>query len=121
MNIVSYIPVRGGSKSIPYKNIKYLNGKPLLFYHVDAALNCNLIDKIYVATDSLKIKKVVKLWFKNLAEIIDRDYVIDSALQEEDMLKFANTNNFDHIILHQVTSPLITEHDLTDAINYYRT
>ena len=56
---VAFIPVRGGSKSIPLKNIKPIAGKPLVLWTVEAAAKCDSIDKIYVSTDSDKIKEVV--------------------------------------------------------------
>ena len=48
---VAFIPVRGGSKSIPLKNIKPINGKPLVYWTVKAAVDCPEIDKVYVATE----------------------------------------------------------------------
>jgi len=45
MNIISIIPARGGSKEIPLKNLKILNGKPLLDYSISASLNSKLINK----------------------------------------------------------------------------
>ena len=59
MNI-AFIPVRAGSKSIPLKNIKELNGKPLVYWVAKAACGADCIDKVVVATDSDKIKEVVK-------------------------------------------------------------
>ena len=55
MNI-AFIPVRGGSKSIPLKNIKEINGKPLVYWTIKAANEAKCTDKIIVATDSDKIK-----------------------------------------------------------------
>ena len=57
---VAFIPVRGGSKSIPFKNIKLICGKPLVYWTVKAACECMYIDKVYVATDSNKIKEKVE-------------------------------------------------------------
>ena len=37
MKILYIIPARGGSKGIPHKNIKLLNGKPLIYYTIDVA------------------------------------------------------------------------------------
>ena len=54
---VAFIPVRGGSKSIPLKNIKEICGKPLVYWTVKAACNCTAIDKVYIATDSDKINE----------------------------------------------------------------
>ena len=57
---VAFIPVRGGSKSIPLKNIKPISGKPLVYWTVKAACGCKYIDKVYVSTDSEKIKETVE-------------------------------------------------------------
>ena len=43
---VAFIPVRGGSKSIPLKNIKIIFGKPLVYWTIKAACDCRFIDKI---------------------------------------------------------------------------
>ena len=59
MNI-AFIPVRGGSKSIPLKNIKPICGKPLVYWTVRAACGCKYIEKVYVATDSDEIKGTVE-------------------------------------------------------------
>ena len=50
---VAFIPVRGGSKSIPLKNIKPICGKPLVYWTVKAACSCQYIDKVYVAARRL--------------------------------------------------------------------
>ena len=39
-SIVAFIPVRGGSKSIPLKNIRLINGRPLVYWTLDAAVEC---------------------------------------------------------------------------------
>ena len=52
INIYTVIPARGGSKSIPKKNIRLLHGKPLLYYSVVYSLRCSLIARTVVSTDS---------------------------------------------------------------------
>ena len=52
---VALIPARGGSKSIPKKNIKILNGKPLIYWTIKAAVECKYIDCVYVNIDSVYI------------------------------------------------------------------
>ena len=59
MNI-AFIPVRGGSKSIPLKNIKPICGRPLLYWTAKAACECKDIDLVYIATDSPKIREVAE-------------------------------------------------------------
>tara|TARA_B100000989_G_scaffold296386_1_gene279526 strand:- start:20897 stop:21628 length:732 start_codon:yes stop_codon:yes gene_type:complete len=70
--IIAVIPARGGSKGIPGKNIKKLNGKPLIFYILNTLSKINLIDRIIVSTESSKIKKVVKKFRLKKIEIFDR-------------------------------------------------
>jgi len=59
-NILVIIPARGGSKSIPKKNIKKLGGKPLIAYPIELAKSLKMINKIVVSTDSKEIAKVAK-------------------------------------------------------------
>ncbi len=51
MKILAIIPARSGSKTVPHKNIKSLNGKPLLAYSIEHALQSSLINRIIVSTD----------------------------------------------------------------------
>jgi N-acylneuraminate cytidylyltransferase len=121
---VAFIPVRGGSKSIPLKNIKMIAGQPLVYWAVDAAVNTPQIDKVYISTDSKDIRKVIDEYDKpdvEKIEIIGRspETATDTASTESAMLEFANNYDFENIILIQATSPLISSKDLKDAITKY--
>jgi len=59
MNIC-VIPARGGSKRIPRKNIKPFNGKPMIAYAIEAAINCGLFDHVIVSTDDSEIAETAK-------------------------------------------------------------
>lgn len=111
---VAFIPVRGGSKSIPLKNIKEIAGKPLVYWTVKAANDCRYIDKIYVATDSEKIKEAVEEF--NLAKVMiigrSEETASDTASTESAMLEFAVNYQFENVVLIQATSPLLTADDL---------
>lgn len=118
---VAFIPVRGGSKSIPLKNIKPISGKPLVYWTVKAACGCKYIDKVFVATDSDKIKETVEGFkesseaeFFKKAEVIGRsaESASDTASTEFAMLEFADKMEFDNIVLVQATSPLLVSSDL---------
>ncbi|MDO5124737.1 MAG: N-acylneuraminate cytidylyltransferase [Eubacteriales bacterium] len=118
---VAFIPVRGGSKSIPLKNIKLINGKPLVYWTVKAACGCKHIDKVYVATDSCRIKEAVEAFEQNEGEIFfgkvevigrSEESASDTASTEYAMLEFAEKYEFDNIVLVQATSPLLTSRDL---------
>lgn len=120
---VAFIPVRGGSKSIPLKNIKEIAGKPLIYWTVSAANSCISIDIIYVSTDSPQIRKVVESFGFEKVIVIDRsaDTASDTASTESAMLEFANNYEFDNIVLIQATSPLLREDDLNEGFEIYRT
>lgn len=111
---VAFIPVRGGSKSIPLKNIQQMNGKPLVYWGIKAANECDAIDKIYVSTDSLEIKKVVENINFEKVMVIGRseETADDTASTESAMLEFAAQYDFENIVLIQATSPLLKVDDL---------
>jgi N-acylneuraminate cytidylyltransferase len=118
---VAFIPVRGGSKSIPLKNIKPISGKPLVYWTVKAACGCKYIDKVYVATDSDKIRETVGSFqdgqeseFFSKVVVIGRsaESASDTASTEFAMLEFSEKYDFDNIVLVQATSPLLTSNDL---------
>ncbi len=118
---VAFIPARGGSKSIPLKNIKKIAGKPLIFWTIEAAIDCNNVDKVYISTDSDQIVDVVKYFQHDKIEIVNRKHetATDDASTESAMLEFAELHNFKNIILIQATSPLLTSQDLESAIKIY--
>ncbi len=60
MKTVCFIFARGGSKGLPGKNIKLLDGKPLIAYSIDLAKQCSSIDEIIVSTDDDEIAAVAR-------------------------------------------------------------
>jgi len=124
MKILSIIPARGGSKGIPLKNLKIVNGKPLLDYSVCSSLNSALISRTIVSTDNQKIFNQAK---KLGAEIIRRpkklstdkssiETTIDHCLR---YLEKKERYVPDIIILLQNTSPLRTEKHIDNAIKLF--
>jgi len=125
MNIIAFIPARGGSKSIPLKNIKPFCGKPLIFWSLSALDKLSDLDKIYVATDSDKIKKTTESFNFDKVEIYDRDKINaqDNSSTESVMLEFIERKNISEdtiFILVQVTCPLTTMQDFANAINRFK-
>lgn len=118
---VAFIPVRGGSKSIPLKNIKEIAGKPLVFWTVKAANDCEKIDKVYVSTDSDVIRKTVESFAMEKVVVIGRskETASDTASTESAMLEFASQYQFDNIFLIQATSPLLESGDLEEGYKLF--
>ena len=52
LNILAIIPARSGSKSVKDKNIRIMNGKPMLAYSIENALQSGLVNRVIVSTDS---------------------------------------------------------------------
>ena len=116
--ILAIIPARGGSKEIPGKNIKELNGKPLMAYTIEEALKCPEIDRVVVSTDSKEIAQVAE---KSGAEVpfmrpaqlaADTSKTIDAVWDALDRLE----EDYEYVVLLQPTSPLRLAEDITGAI-----
>lgn len=124
---VAFIPVRGGSKSIPLKNIREINGRPLVYWTLDAAVQCKEIDRIYLCTDSDAIRTKVEEYIRQNScgeklLCIDRpaETATDTASTESAMLYFGRAYpNFSHIVLIQATNPLLQAKHLSEAIVNY--
>ena len=124
MTNIAFIPVRGGSKSIPLKNIKILAGQPLVYWTAKAANDAICIDKVIIATDSNEIKKAVKFFDLSKVEIYDRrsENAQDTSSTESVMLEYietANLNNDDRFFLIQATSPLLKSTHIDEMYQKY--
>ncbi len=124
MNYLVIIPARGGSKGIPYKNIKELGGKPLITYSIDIARQITTDENICVSSDDDKIIHVVEEYglsvpFKRPAELATDNVGTDGVLLHA--LKYYENKgrSYDVIILLQPTSPFRQKTDLINAINQY--
>lgn len=118
VNITAFIPVRGGSKSIPLKNIRLFAGKPLVYWTLMAAVECDDIQEIFVSTDDDRIRECVRSMGLPKVKIIARskESATDTASTEMSMLEFAEEHEFDYIVLIQATSPLLSAADLYRGI-----
>ena len=125
MKTIAFIPVRGGSKSIPLKNIKNFCGKPLVCWNIEALENCPLVDEIIIATDSDKIKEVILSQTYKKTKIYNRssENANDTASTESVMLEYINyaklpTNYI--FMLVQATSPLTESEHFLEALTIYK-
>ena len=124
MSILAIIPARGGSVDLKNKNMYPLNGRPLLFYTLDAAKKAKLIDRIIVSSDS---KKILNFSKQNLVEVIKRPKKISGSKSTTHeaiihCLNFLKKNeNYipDIIIILQPTSPLRNSKHINKAIGIF--
>ena len=122
--VIAFIPVRGGSKSIPLKNIKPLAGKPLVCWNIEALERCPTIDKIVVATDSNDIWDVVSSRNYVKTELYRRlpENACDTASTESVMLEYIHYAKLpvDTIfMLVQATSPMTQTCHFQEALMLY--
>ena len=124
MKTIAFIPVRGGSKSIPLKNIKPCCGKPLVCWNIEALETCPKVDQVVVATDSDEIWTSVEKqnYKKTILYRRSAENACDTASTESVMLeyihdaKLAEENIF---MLVQATSPLTETIHFSEALQMY--
>ena len=122
--VTAFIPVRGGSKSIPLKNIREFCGKPLVYWNIAALQAAGLVDKIVVATDSDDIEATVRSFGFDKVEIYRRsaENASDTASTESVMLEYIEAANLSEetvFMLVQATSPLTQTIHFQEALQLY--
>lgn len=122
--ILCIIPARGGSKSIPKKNMTKVSGVPLVGYSIRTAVEANIpVSNIIVTSDSDEILNYAKTWFVNTRKRPD-ELSGDTASTESAMIdvllnSYENTS-FDSVLLLQPTSPIRFNGRIKDAIQIYK-
>lgn len=120
--VISIIPARGGSKGVPKKNIKFLDGKPMIYHTIAFSLNFPFISRTIVSTEDKEIKSI-SLGYG--AEVVDRPLALaqDTSPTEEaveHVLETLETSEGyvpDLIVLLQPTAPLREDKDLYQAFS----
>lgn len=125
MKILTIIPARGGSKGIPKKNIKPLNGKSLIYYTIDCARAVCADEDICVTTDDAEIISVVEQYGLKVPFVRPEELATDTAGTYEVLLHALNFyeqqgKQYDVVLLLQNTSPFRTPKQVKEAIKLYR-
>ena len=123
--VTAFIPVRGGSKSIPLKNIRPFCGKPLVWWSLKALEDCAAIDRVVVATDSDEIEAAVREAGFSKTVIYRRSAAnaSDTASTESVMLEYigaASLPEDEVFMLVQATSPLTRTEDFEGGLRLLR-
>lgn len=120
-SILALIPARGGSKGVPRKNIRSLEGEPLIAWTIKAARASVFIDYIMVSTNDEEIAAVARRYgaqvpFMRPAELAtDASPTMDAVFHALDTLK-ANGQQYDYVVLLEPTSPLRKKEDIDRGI-----
>lgn len=119
--MIAIIPARGGSKGLPGKNIKELNGKPLIAYTIEAAMQAEKISDVFVTTDSLEIAEIAikygaKIPFMRPEELAtDTASAVDVYIHAMDYFNSIGINDKHYMILLP-TAPLRDAKNIDEAI-----
>lgn len=121
--VLGIIPARGGSKSIPKKNIVKLGGRPLLFYILSAALQSSVLSNVVVSSDDDEILAVAK---KNggegvclkRPEHLARDTTPDVPVLQHAVLCAEEKYGymFDYVVQLHVTTPFLSSKDIDESL-----
>lgn len=124
MEVLVIIPARGGSKGIPHKNIKPLNGKPLIYYTIDTARAITGDENICVSTDDDEIIEVVekyglKVPFKRPAELATDTSGTYEVLLHALSYYESRGKRYDAVLLLQNTSPFRKAEQVKEALQLF--
>lgn len=117
MKRLCIIPARGGSKRLPRKNIKPLNGKPLVFYTIDSVIKSNVFDKVIFTSDDDEILSVVSNNYSStILNVIKRpnELATDTSKVIDTVLHFID-DEYDQTWLTLPTSPMKVSDDFIRA------
>lgn len=124
-NPVAFIPARGGSKSIPRKNIKELGGKPLIVWSIETALAAGL--RTIVNTDDSDIARIAREYGAEVMEMTQEEakerriHQDDSSMYELLKSEIPRIDPVpDLVLLLQPTTPFRNVKDIKDAIDAFR-
>lgn len=120
--ILAIIPARSGSKGLKDKNIKLLNGKPLMAYTIEAAQKSNIFDDIVVSTDSKEYAQVALQYGASVPFFRPELLATDTTTSTEVILHALDElkeqgQTYDYFMLLQPTSPLRNEMDILKSID----
>lgn len=120
MKSIAIIPARSGSKGLPDKNILNLNGQPLIYYTIKAAIDSLCFDAVMVSTDSKKYAEIAKECGAEVPFLRSQKLSSDTAgswdVVREVLSKYENMGKtFEYVALLQPTSPLRNANDIREA------
>lgn len=124
MKNIAIIPARSGSKGLKDKNIKLLNGIPLIEYSIDAAISANIFDEVMVSTDSDMYAEIAKKCGASVPFLRSKVNSTDKASSWDVVLEVLNyyqkkDQKFDIFCLLQPTSPLRKAEDILSAYSIF--
>ena len=127
MSAIAIIPVRGGSRRIPGKNIRLFHGKPIIQYSVEAARESKLFDEVFVSTDHEGIGVVVS--DMDVKVLMRPEALGHNSVGTQEVVRHALSTMWryeghdpaiDHVCCIYATAPLMTVDDLMTGFSMLR-
>lgn len=123
MKVLAVIPGRGGSKGVKGKNIRMVDGMPLIAYAINTAIESKKLSRFIVNTDSDEIEQVAREYkadvFRRLPELgSDSASIVPVILETLEALE-KDGEVYDILILLQITSPIRTGKNVDDIIEMF--
>ena len=120
MKNIAIITARSGSKGLPHKNIKLLNGKPLMAWSIEAALKSGMFDTVIVSTDSEEYARIAREYGAEVPFLRSEATSGDNANSWDTVAEVLDNyrklgREFDTFMLLQPTSPLRSAEDIQRA------
>ena len=113
--ILGAICARGGSKGVPNKAVKSMNGKPLIHWTIDRALSCHSLDKIVVSTDDAYIASIASQY--PVTVNLRPPYLAQDDTSKWDVFRYLSSQYaFDTLVDLDVGCPLRSKDDITNCI-----
>jgi CMP-N,N'-diacetyllegionaminic acid synthase len=123
VSFIAIIPARAGSKGVPNKNIRKINGKPLIVWSIEQALANKNISRVLVSTDSKEIAQIAQEAGAEVPSLRPSELAEDATPTEPVLLHaidhWCQLSNDDVVILLQATSPLRLQYSLDMAIDIF--
>ena len=117
MKVIAIIPARGGSKGVPGKNKKLIDGKPLISYSIEAALQSKLLSQTWVSSDDRDIIDLARQYPAIQIHERDNSLATDQSPVADTVMQIMRQTECDAVMLLQPTAPIRTSDDIDAAIN----
>ena len=123
--VLAIVPARGGSKGLPGKNLRLLDGRPLLAWPVSAALGAASVDRVIISTDDVAIAEAALTAGADVPFLRPAHLANDTASSMDVILHALDTlasqgHEYEYVILLEPTSPLTESSDVEDALSRLR-
>ena len=119
MKIAALIPARGGSKGVPGKNRKIIDGKPLISYSIETAIESGSFCRIIVSSDEDAILEIAKQYPEVTLHKRETGLASDTSPVIDTVIQVTENTDLDAVMLLQPTAPIRSPENIHEAISIF--